>query len=672
MPNIQINIKNKVARADRAIIVCDNSDYVAVFDFDDEWSAYDTKTARFVYGGKYTDVVFTGNSCPIPVIQDTRSLTIGVYAGDLHTTTPAYISCVPSILCGNSIPADPTPDVYNQIMELLNKESGVWYPAVDDAGNMSWTRSISETEPQPVNIKGQKGDAGADGADGNDGISPAVSVAAITGGNRVTITDAEGAKTFDVMDGAQGASGADGKDYVLTDADKQEIAETAAGLVDAPSVQPDWNQNDSTQPDFVKNRPFYTGDPVETVLVEESTVEFVEDHGIYVAEFSSTFVPIVGETYKVYWDGTAYERTCVSFNNIPVIGNISIMGAGPDTGEPFLMGLKNGVKIQIVAADTSASHTVSISAVVSVVKIDEKYLPNTVATKSEVEVAQTTANVAQTTASNAQTTASNAQTAASNAQTAASNAQTAASNAKSEALDLAARMFGHTSVVDNAFNNDKTLSITSLPACIESIGASAFSKCTKLALTSLPSGITSIGASAFFGCTKLALTSLPSGITSIGFQVFVDCKNLALTSLPSGITSIDSYAFFGCTKLALTSLPSGLTSIGSNAFTDCLNLALTSLPSGLTSIGFNAFFHCTKLALTSLPSGLTSIGKHAFQGCTGLTSITFTGTPTMIDIGAFSGCSNLTTINVPWAEGAVANAPWGATNATINYNYTEA
>lgn len=35
---------------------------------------------------------------------------------------------------------------------------------------------------------------------------------------------------------------------------------------------------------------------------------------------------------------------------------------------------------------------------------------------------------------------------------------------------------------------------------------------------------------------------------------------------------------------------------------------------------------------------------------------------------AFEGCTNLTTINVPWAEGAVANAPWGATNATINYN----
>ena len=132
MPNIQINIKNKVARADRAIIVCDNSDYTAVFDFDDEWSAYDTKTARFVYCGTYTDVVFTGNSCPIPEIHDTRSLTIGVYAGDLHTTTPAYISCVPSILCGNGIPADPTPDVYNQIMELLNNISLGGNPATTE------------------------------------------------------------------------------------------------------------------------------------------------------------------------------------------------------------------------------------------------------------------------------------------------------------------------------------------------------------------------------------------------------------------------------------------------------------------------------------------------------------------------------------------------------------
>jgi hypothetical protein len=39
-----------------------------------------------------------------------------------------------------------------------------------------------------------------------DGVSPTVTVTAITGGHRVTITDATGTKTFDVMDGENGQS----------------------------------------------------------------------------------------------------------------------------------------------------------------------------------------------------------------------------------------------------------------------------------------------------------------------------------------------------------------------------------------------------------------------------------------------------------------------------------
>ena len=140
-------------------------------------------------------------------------------------------------------------------------------------------------------------------------------------------------------------------------------------------VQPDWNQNDDTQPDYVKNRPFYS-DAVETVLVEESTASFVEHRGVYATEFPSTFSATVGETYKVYWDGAAYECACVNFNDMPVIGNLSIAGAGSDTGEPFFMGVFNSQGIMIYAADTAASHTFSISRIAQeVVKIDEKYLP---------------------------------------------------------------------------------------------------------------------------------------------------------------------------------------------------------------------------------------------------------------------------------------------------------
>lgn len=147
-------------------------------------------------------------------------------------------------------------------------------------------------------------------------------------------------------------------------------------------VQGDWNQNDDTQPDYVKNRPFYTGDPVENVLVEESTVTFEDsDDGGYAAEFPSTFEATVGETYKVSWDGTVYECTCAAVSEIPfpLIGNLSIMGDGSDTGEPFLVGVRTGVGIIILTADTSASHTISISgAVAPVIKIDKKYLPSTI------------------------------------------------------------------------------------------------------------------------------------------------------------------------------------------------------------------------------------------------------------------------------------------------------
>lgn len=156
----------------------------------------------------------------------------------------------------------------------------------------------------------------------------------------------------------------------------EEFAKRACGNTGSQSgVQPDWNQNDETAPDYVKNRPFYTGDSVETVLVEESTVTFAENSGLYEAGFPSTFEATVGETYKVSWDGTVYECTCVLIEGLPTIGNPSIMGAGSDTGEPFLMVVANGEGIQIITADTSASHTISISGMVApAVKIDPKYI----------------------------------------------------------------------------------------------------------------------------------------------------------------------------------------------------------------------------------------------------------------------------------------------------------
>ena len=142
------------------------------------------------------------------------------------------------------------------------------------------------------------------------------------------------------------------------------------------SFRGNWEQNDPTADDYIKNRPFYTGDPVETVLVEESTVLFSDESDVYVGALESTFVPTVGETYTVTWDGGAYECTCTADDNGTIfIGNTSIAGFGSDTGEPFAMLVPNGPVIMIATLDTSASHTFSISGKQrQIVKIPAKYI----------------------------------------------------------------------------------------------------------------------------------------------------------------------------------------------------------------------------------------------------------------------------------------------------------
>lgn len=69
-------------------------------------------------------------------------------------------------------------------------------------------------------IKGDKGDTG------DDGFSPTVEVEEITGGHTVTITDAEGDHSFNVMDGSGGAN-----------------------------VQSDWDETDSTSDAYILNKP---------------------------------------------------------------------------------------------------------------------------------------------------------------------------------------------------------------------------------------------------------------------------------------------------------------------------------------------------------------------------------------------------------------------------------
>lgn len=121
MPVIPISIRNKIARqTDSTVFVCGNSDYILEFDFDGEWDIYATKTARFRHDGTMTDVVFRDNICPVPPFAHASGLEVGVFAGNLHTSTPARIYTRQSVTDIWGAPPDPMPSVYDQMMEAFN------------------------------------------------------------------------------------------------------------------------------------------------------------------------------------------------------------------------------------------------------------------------------------------------------------------------------------------------------------------------------------------------------------------------------------------------------------------------------------------------------------------------------------------------------------------------
>jgi len=107
MPNIKIRIQNKKASLEKATdaeVVCCNSDYKLVFNFDAEWNAHAWKRVRFIsdgYDGRIVESqVGSDNTCDLPPVQKATYIDVGVYVDDqIRTSTPLRLYCIKSILC---------------------------------------------------------------------------------------------------------------------------------------------------------------------------------------------------------------------------------------------------------------------------------------------------------------------------------------------------------------------------------------------------------------------------------------------------------------------------------------------------------------------------------------------------------------------------------------------
>lgn len=101
MKTLHVSVVDKVATYQQrdGETVCGNSDYQIEFSFDSEWEDYNQKIARFIVNGTYKDVIFEGTICPVPILSNAETLSVGVYVDEILSTTRTDIPCKKSILC---------------------------------------------------------------------------------------------------------------------------------------------------------------------------------------------------------------------------------------------------------------------------------------------------------------------------------------------------------------------------------------------------------------------------------------------------------------------------------------------------------------------------------------------------------------------------------------------
>ena len=155
MPELKITIRNKRASG-TGTIVCGNSDYTVLWDLDEEWASFDTKTMRVqLPDGTHQDVVFTGNSAGLPVQNTAGWVSIGLFAGDVHTSRGADFRVLDAITTAGGPPAAPAKDVYAQVMAKLNQLSDVTAANVAAAMGLSGLAADDQIMVSAVDADGK-------------------------------------------------------------------------------------------------------------------------------------------------------------------------------------------------------------------------------------------------------------------------------------------------------------------------------------------------------------------------------------------------------------------------------------------------------------------------------------------------------------------------------------
>lgn len=137
-----------------------------------------------------------------------------------------------------------------------------------------------------------------------------------------------------------------------------------------------------------------------------------------------------------------------------------------------------------------------------------------------------------------------------------------------------------TSIADNAFKNNKTVTYVIIGNNVKIIGKNAFSGCKNLKTVIIGKNVTTIGSKAFYNCKSLTKITIPSKVTKIDSYAFKNCKKLSSVTIGKSVKTIGKEAFRGCSKLkSITIKSKKLKTVGKNAFKGIKSSAKIKVPS---------------------------------------------------------------------------------------------
>ena len=194
-------------------------------------------------------------------------------------------------------------------------------------------------------------------------------------------------------------------------------------------------------------------------------------------------------------------------------------------------------------------------------------------------------------------------------------------------------------IPDSVEHNGKTYTVVE-------VSDSCFNENRKITIITLPSTIRRIGIMAAYNCTDVSLLNIPEGITHIDKRAFHGCKTLRELRLPTTLRKMSIAAFARCDKLTDVIVPEGMTDLEQDVFAECPKLQNVHLPSTLKHIHRGVFWRCRTLRRITIPAAVNQMDELIFFDCDSLREVTMLPTTPPRAIAVFKKLENLT-IYVP-------------------------